>query len=165
MGAFGDSLRWLSVALAGFLLGACAVRMKSDAQAKGVRTQQDEPLTCFIGRRARPAEGMLGGSVPREQIDSALQASRLRIHLCYQESAEDDPNHEGRIDLELLILKSGSIAWSRIGRATFRDREFESCLGAIACEWKFTVEGPGDALVSIPLRFTTSGWDSPHGMY
>jgi hypothetical protein len=119
----------------------------------------------LIGRRQRPEDGTSGGSVANAQIEAALDASRLRIQRCYQESAEDDPNHEGVIDIEILILKSGGVAWSRIGRATFRDREFESCLGAIPCEWKFTVEGTGDALVSIPFRFTTSGWESPHGMY
>jgi hypothetical protein len=30
---------------------------------------------------------------PREQVSAALRANNLRIWRCYQESAEDDPNH------------------------------------------------------------------------
>jgi len=156
--------RAAAAALAVLLLGACHVTMKGDAPGKAPRAPDDAPLTCFRGRRPRPAEGTLGGSVSREQIDAAIRGANLRIWRCYQESAEDDPNHEGQIDLECFILKSGSVAWSRIGRGTFHDAELESCVGALACEWKFSVEGPGDALVSIPLRFSTSGWDSPHSM-
>ena len=94
-------------------------------------------------------EGFLGKDVIRRVVRSHIN----EIRGCYNQALTRNPNAEGRVEVNFVILGSGSVASARVVANGLKDPDAGRCIEKAVKRWHFpTPRGGGSAIVTYPFR-------------
>jgi len=116
-----------------------------------------------IGRKGRSqisaggGQAVIMGALDRSVIDAYIRRNLAKIRWCYEKELNKDPKLFGRIVINFIISKTGSVSSSKVNRTTMGNKTVEKCVANQIKKIRFPKpKGGGIVIVNYPFVFKHS---------
>lgn len=116
-----------------------------------------------IGRKGRSdisaggGQAVIMGALDRSVIDAYVRRNLAKIRWCYEKELNKDPKIFGRVVINFIITKDGSVNSSKVQRTTMGNATVESCVADQIKKIRFPApKGGGIVIVNYPFVFKHS---------
>ena len=116
-----------------------------------------------IGRKGRSqisaggGQAVIMGALDRSVIDAYIRRNLAKIRWCYEKELNKDPKLFGRIVINFIISKRGSVSSSKVNRTTMGNKTVETCVANQIKKIRFPKpKGGGIVIVNYPFVFKHS---------
>ncbi len=108
------------------------------------------------GSTASISDPIIVGALDRAAIDEVVRRHLSSIRYCYQRALTANPNLAGRVTVEFVIAKDGSVSRAGIGASSLGDPAVERCVEDRFLRMQFpSPRGGGLVVVRYPFVFAS----------
>ncbi len=94
------------------------------------------------------------GELDRETVRRYIQTKMNQIRWCYQQELQKDPELDGQVKMQWVILPSGFTASVKVGESSLGNPTVERCIGERIATWRFPAPKGGNPVqVYYPFIF------------
>jgi Ca-activated chloride channel family protein len=101
--------------------------------------------------RVRQAKATVKGSLDKDIIRRIVRAHINEVRACYDQGLLKDPNLAGRLVIEFVIDRTGTVTSAKIVEDALTDAAVGQCLAKRAARWKFPSDSAGVVVVRYPF--------------
>lgn len=95
------------------------------------------------------------GALDRDIIRTVVRAHLNEVRECYNARLTHDPNLEGRVAIDFVIVGDGTVGSSVVASDTLADEAVGQCVAKAVETWVFPKpRGGGNVIVTYPFNFT-----------
>jgi len=123
-------------------------------QVDGVRPSPD-PKAMTSPKTETSSASSARGSLPRSEIQAAIQDFFPDFKSCYEMALERNPKLEGTLSLRFVIGARGRPVRSTIQNSELKDPKLDSCMVELSCALEFP-EPKGGGIVTVTYPFVFS---------
>ena len=97
------------------------------------------------------------GSLSREDVSRVVNEHSNQLIACYEKVLIADPGLAGKITLDWTVKMDGLVKDVRVASSTLSNPKVAVCVVDAVKGWKFPKPVGGEALISYPFLFRSSG--------
>jgi outer membrane biosynthesis protein TonB len=141
-------------------------RASTSVVTKGSGQLQTKGLTQLQAAQKGPVRGQVTkltstakvtGSLSREDVSRVVNEHSNQLIACYEKVLITDPGLAGKITLDWTVKMDGLVKDVRVASSTLSNPKVAVCVVDAVKGWKFPKPVGGEALISYPFLFRSSG--------
>jgi hypothetical protein len=124
-------------------------------QLTALQASQKGPVRGAVTKLTSSAK--VTGSLSREDVSRVVNEHSNQLIACYEKVLIQDPGLAGKITLDWTVKLDGMVKDVRVASSTLSNPKVAVCVVDAVKGWKFPQPSGGEALISYPFLFRSSG--------